>query len=170
MSRGQKANDDIKEKAFALLAVNNSYSAVARELEIPRSTLMSWVKKREEMAKKGNVDSLAKLRQEKKEEFIAKSWDSITTAQSLIERRLKRALDSEEKIDKLLEVVAKEDEKVLNQAQKNNIYKMLFSIRVEDLGKLATVLGTLYDKQALACKEETTIIGGTVAFKKFEDF
>ena len=32
MAKGQKYNDDIREKAIALLTVNNSVSFVAREL------------------------------------------------------------------------------------------------------------------------------------------
>ena len=35
MARGQKYNDDLKEQAYALLAVNNSVAFVAKELGLP---------------------------------------------------------------------------------------------------------------------------------------
>ena len=40
--KGQKYNDDIKEKAIAMLTVNNSVSYVAKKLELPRSTVKTW--------------------------------------------------------------------------------------------------------------------------------
>ena len=46
----------------------------------------------------------------------------------------------------------------------------LAKIKVEDVKSLATVLGTLYDKQALANKEATAIVEGSITVKKFEDF
>ena len=36
------------------------------------------------------------------------------------------------------------------------------AIKVEDVGKLATMLGTLYDKQALANNEATSKVDGVI--------
>nr|DAI27434.1 MAG TPA: hypothetical protein [Caudoviricetes sp.] len=44
------------------------------------------------------------------------------------------------------------------------------AIKIESVKELAVVLGTLYDKQALANKEATAIVEGNIAVKKFEDF
>jgi hypothetical protein len=45
---------------------------------------------------------------------------------------------------------------------------MVASLKCDDLGRLVAILGTLYDKQALANREETEIVGGSVV-AKFED-
>ena len=48
MAKGKKYNDDIKEKAYALLACNNNAQVVADELAIPYTTVKTeekkWVK------------------------------------------------------------------------------------------------------------------------------
>lgn len=38
-----------------------------------------------------------------------------------------------------------------------------------DYREISTVVGTLYDKQALAANEPTNVVGGSVEVKKFED-
>lgn len=45
MARGKKYNDDIKEKAFALLACNNNAQVVADKLGLPYTTVKGWEKK-----------------------------------------------------------------------------------------------------------------------------
>ena len=44
MAQGKKYNDDVKERAFALLACNNSVAYVAKELDLPYSTVKTWEK------------------------------------------------------------------------------------------------------------------------------
>lgn len=134
MSKGKKYNDDVKEKAYALLGAGNSYSFVSRKLGIPESTLRGW-KGQESNAE--NEENLVKLRAKKKEEFATRAWQAINLAQTLLERSLKRAVDENKEID---------------------------------LGKLVTIIGTLYDKQALANKEATEIVDGEIGVRKFEDF
>ena len=68
----------------------------------------------------------------------------------------------------MMEELAKADS--ITDSQRRALYKKLESIKIEDIGKLAVVLGTIYDKQALANKEATSIIDGSIAVKKFEDF
>ena len=69
MARGQKYNDDLKEKALALLAVNNSVSFVAKELGLPRSTVKTWKEVYDKEAEESGGPTIAKLRKEKKEGF-----------------------------------------------------------------------------------------------------
>lgn len=122
MAKGKKFNDDIREKAFAMLATNNNLSEVAREVGVNESTLRTW------KSEKRN-DEFTKLRQKKKEEFVNRAWDIVKLGQELILKEL-------------------------NEAKNNNT-----SI---DIGKLSTVIGTMYDKQALINDEATANIGITV--------
>lgn len=170
MAKGRKYNDDIKEKAFALLAVNNSVSCVAGQLGLPRSTVKSWKEAYDKKAKGSGEDTIAELRQKKKEEFVENAWGLIGKIRTLLERRLDRALDSEDILDELVEEITKLDHKDLSDTQRKALYSKMNSIKVESVKELAVVLGTLYDKQALANKEATAIVEGNIAVKKFEDY
>lgn len=186
MARGQKFNDDLKEKAFALLAVNNSVAYVAKELGLPYTTVKTWEKKFIQKSKElsereanqtenankseseGEEFDLIKLRNQKKKEFVNDSWNLISKVKTVLERRLDRAIRSEDVIDKLLNEILSLDGKELTDTQRKALYSKISSVKVENVRELAIVLGTLYDKQALANKEATQIVGGDVAVK-FED-
>lgn len=170
MAKGQKYNDDIREKAIALLTVNNSVSFVARELGLPRSTVKSWKEAFDKEAEASGEDNIAKLRQKKKEDFINDAWKLIDLSKGVLEKRLTRAMDNEEALDELVEEISKLDYKTLTSQQRQALYMKLAKIKVDDVKSLATVLGTLYDKQALANKEATAIVEGSITVKKFEDF
>ncbi len=170
MAKGQKYNDDIREKAIALLTVNNSVSFVARELGLPRSTVKSWKEAFDKEAEESGEDNIAKLRQKKKEDFINDAWKLIDLSKGVLEKRLTRAMDNEEALDELVEEISKLDYKTLTSQQRQALYMKLAKIKVDDVKSLATVLGTLYDKQALANKEATAIVEESITVKKFEDF
>ena len=170
MAKGQKYNDDIREKAIALLTVNNSVSFVARELGLPRSTVKSWKEAFDKEAEESGEDNIAKLRQKKKEDFINDAWKLIDLSKGVLEKRLTRAMDNEEALDELVEEISKLDYKTLTSQQRQALYMKLAKIKVDDVKSLATVLGTLYDKQALANKEATAIVEGSITVKKFEYF
>ena len=169
MARGQKYNDDLKEKALALLAVNNSVSFVAKELGLPRSTVKTWKEVYDKEAEESGEPTIAKLRQEKKEEFVENAWGLIGKVQTLLERRLDRAIGSENVIDELLTEITSLDRKELTDAQRKLLYMKISTIKVESVKELSVVLGTLYDKQALANKEATSIVEGNIGVRKFED-
>lgn len=149
MAQGKKYNDDIKEKAFALLACNNNIAEVARALNLPHSTVKTWrnnylAKSKELAAQAKNGEQtdeldLAKLRQQEKEKLIRNAWRIIGKSQTLIERRIDKALDNPD--DAECEMGVRE---------------------------LSTVLGTLYDKASLAAREPTEIVEGNVVVR-FED-
>ena len=149
MAQGKKYNDDIKEKAFALLATNNSVAEVAKILELPRTTVQSW---KDSMNKD---EEFVALRRKKKSEFVEDAWKIINSAKSLLQRRLDRAIQHEDALDELVDEINRLDYKDLTNEQRKALYKKLNTIKVEDVGKIATVLGTIYDKQALANDEPT---------------
>ena len=188
MAQGKKYNDDLKERAFALLACNNSVAYVAKELDLPYSTIKTWEKKflaqseelarqekerddgspNDEVTKSNDKLDLAKLRKKKKEEFVESAWGLISKCETLIERRLNRAIGSEDVIDELLDEILQLDHKELTEPQRKALYSRIAAIKIENVKELAVVLGTLYDKQALANKEATSIVDNNVTIK-FED-
>ncbi|MBR2474173.1 MAG: transposase [Clostridia bacterium] len=163
MAQGKKYPQEIKEKALALLAVNTNVSAVARELGLPRSTIVTWQQEAE------NDEDFGKLRQQKKEEFISGAWDIVMRAQRLINRRLDRAEKEEAELDRLLDEVECMSDDELSDAQRRVLVKRITDLKLDDIGKLGTVMGTMFDKHALALNQPTTIHGGEVAVRKFEE-
>ena len=170
MAKGKKYNDDIKEKAFALLAVNNSVSYVAEQLGLPRTTVRTWKVQYDKKAAEGGEDTIDELRQKNKAKFVDEAWGLIGKIRFLLERRLDCALDSEDILDELVEEITKLDHKQLTDSQRKALYCKMSAIKIESVKELAVVLGTLYDKQAHANKEGTAIVEGNIAVKKFEDF
>lgn len=182
MAQGKKYNDDIKEKAFALLACNNSVADVARELKLPYTTVKTWqikfIEQSKELAQqeiengerdeRSDEKDLVRLRQKKKEEFINEAWNLVSKTKTLIERRLDRAIESEDVIDQILDEILSLDKEDLSDQQRRSICSKISAIKIENVRELAIVLGTLYDKQALANKEPTAVFDGSMTIK-FED-
>ena len=81
-----------------------------------------------------------------------------------------RAIESEDELDRLVEEICRLDNKDLTNEQRKALYSRIKSLKLEQAKELAVVLGTLYDKQALANKEATAIVEGNITVKKFEDF
>lgn len=161
MAQGKKWDEKLREKAIALHLSGKTISNVARELSIGYTTVYGWVKDLE------NCPDFEELRKIKRQEFIENAWDCVGKAQMLLGKRLTRAINDEEIIDELIET-AKNDED-LDLIERKALLSKLSTIKLEDVGKLATVIGTMYDKQALASNEPTNIQGGEVTIKRFED-
>lgn len=161
MKKRKSYTEEDKQKAMALLAVK-SLSQVSKELIIPKTTLLYWQKEFDKNATEQNEPTIEQLRTNKKKEFADKAWKSINKIQTLLERRLERAVQSEDKIDELLLEILELDGKDLTKDQRKALYQKISSIKVESVKELAVVLGTLYDKQALANNESTQNISGTI--------
>lgn len=193
-----------KEKTAALkrLKAGESASAISREMNIPRTTLLSWQKNdvatgagarkkttraREKAStsstggkdsedlkerdspdepndKSGEEAEKEKKRKseliENKKKFSKDSWKNIEKAQEIINRRLDRALKQEAVLDEIVDIVLGADSEDLSEEQKKSILHKLRKIRLDDVRDIAVVIGTLYDKQALANDEATNIVDG----------
>lgn len=155
-------SDRERELAYALYAITGNVTAVAEKMNIPRSTVDFWVKH-------FSADGLEDLRRQQKETFIADAWKIIGDAQDIIKRRIQRAIHSEEAIDTLIDEVANIPDEELSRDARKAIVKKLNAISCEEISKLAVVMGTMYDKAALASKEATTIVGGSLTLEDFND-
>lgn len=151
MAQGSKYTDEQREQALAMLTTM-SVKAVSENLDIPENTLRDWKKN----AEKINPE-FVELRNKKKEEFVESSWRIIEKANKLIEKKIDRALSAEEGIDKIMKK-AKGNES-LDKDDIVTLTKNINKLGIENIGQVSTVIGTLYDKQALINKEATTRLG-----------
>ncbi len=159
MAKGKKYDPEIKERAIALLAVYDSVSKVAKELNLPWSTVDTW--KKEKSDEGGGFE---KLREQKKEEFIQNAWSCVMKSQGLIMKRLERAERSEAAIDELIDEV--ESDSDLSYPERKALITKLAVIKLDDVSKLGVIMGTMYDKYALAANEPTVNHGGVVRFEE----
>ena len=114
-----------------------------------------------------DVSALSELRKRRKAEFVDRAWKMLERSQILLERRINRAYEQEDKIDAIIRLIGERGgADKLTQTDRNELYKVLGEIKLESTRSLSTLLGTLYDKQALAAKEPTVNVGGVL---KFED-
>lgn len=143
--RGSKIDDDIKELAIALLSTNQSMTKISQKLKIPLSTLSTWKKEVE------NDTEFVEVRRKNKERFVTDAWGVIGDSLSLIARRVKRALEEEDEIDKLKDAVIAG----APNGDNKSIYARFNSLKIENISSLSSIVGVLYDKQALINNEPT---------------
>lgn len=169
MGRGKDTSDDIKEKAIAMLLTGSSLSEVSKALKVPKSTIAVWKNKDNE-----TNDKIGRLRTEKKMEWANKAWNVVGLGTTLLERRLKRAVEQEDEIDELIDntLDAIEHDADLTSVQKHNKYVAVSSkisaLKIDDINKIAVTVGTMYDKTALAQGEATESVkmSGTLTLEQ----
>lgn len=152
MARGKKFNDDIKESVRAVMATTNNVMEVSRQFNIPVRTLYDWQR---EWESEDCEDNFTKLRKENKERFIKQAGDIIEKATALLDKKVSRALDNEKEIDKIISTVIDDDE--MSKEKKKEILGKLSQMKLEDVQKLSIMIGTMYDKRALAKGDATEI-------------
>ena len=181
MPRGVGHGDEIKEKAFALLATGESVAATAKTLGLKYSTVKTWEKKwsskklaeptqpgahpqtpdgenppAQSEGESEREPSLNELRTKRKKEFADNAWRIIEDAQKVLERRVSRALHKEDVLDEIVAMVEANEAGFSAEEQKRMLNR-LSHVRLDDMRALSGVLATLYDKQALAVGEATEI-------------
>ena len=161
MAQGKKFSAEIREKALALLASGKSVPEVAKECNLNYNTVYGW------NVRQGKDDPrFEELKSLKKEEFIKNAWDCVMRSQRLIKRRLERVERSEDAIDKLIDEIVENTDEDVTFADKRALINKLSAIELPDLSKLGVIMGTMYDKYALASNEPTVNHGGVVRFEE----
>ena len=160
-----KYPDRIKEEVLAKLALNIPMLQLSREYEIPVTTISSW--KKEAMEKS---DEFENLRKENKAKFVNNAWNLINDAMAVAQKRVGRSKDFEENVDIVANTIKKNSNKLcedlgIGYFDLLNLVKELQQMKTIKVGELSTLIGTMYDKQALASDEPTENVN-----VKLEDF
>lgn len=159
--QGKKYSNIQREQILADYLTEGSITAIARRYSMSSNTIYEWLRKGEEDG------TLQKLRDEKKREFINVAWSTIGKGAELINRRVARALENESELDKLIDEIM--DNTDISAEEKKAAVKKITAMKLEDITKISTAMGTLYDKAALANNEATQRIDGNLNITKFED-
>jgi uncharacterized protein YdaT len=143
--RGKKYSDEVKEKAYALYAINGNYEETSRALGVPANTIAGWIKNKP-------PDEFEKLRAENKQRFIDQAGKLIDKGMTLLDRRFTRAIEHENEINALIDVVFDSE---ISQKEKEKVARKLSELQLQNIRDITTAVGTLYDKRALAQGEST---------------
>lgn len=163
-----KIDDQTKEMALALLATNKSAPRVAEMLNLKVSTVKSWELKAKEKEKAINEGKLKddgelklnETRLKNKKKFVDNAWNLINESMEVAQKRVTRSNKLEENID-LVAKAMKDNAKRIEDATGIgwfallDIIKELQAMKSVKVGELSTLIGTMYDKQALANGEAT---------------
>lgn len=143
MARGKKTDTLTVYKIMLSVFSTNNFSETARNLNIPEKTVETIYKK--------NIDKeeFAKLRQEKREEFIDKATRIVNKGAELIERKLTLALEQEEVLEILIDEVMGIKDDDIKYKEKVNTIKKISKLQLNNLSELTTTVGIIYDKKIL---------------------
>lgn len=164
--RGEMYDNETMERAYALFELTDNNRAIGRKLGVPEATVRGWRKKY--LARLETDEEFAKVRALKKERLVRDAWRGVELSMRSLLRRLERAVQEEDEIDSLIALAEQAaTEEGIPQQERQALLNRLRVLKCEDLGKLVTVIGTLYDKQALASGEDT--VHASVSISPFED-
>ena len=165
MPRGKKTPPEVVYQIMTSWTVTDNYKETARELDLPYMTVKSIVEKNKEKPE------FVKLRNEKMGEFSNRASEIIQKGLTLLNKRLDRAIASEEDLDILIDEIYATDRQELAQDEKNRLVAKIRALQLQDIRAVTTAIGTLYDKKALADgnpTERTEIVGGDTLSKLAE--
>ncbi len=157
MPRGKKTPPEVVYQIMTSWVITNNYKETARDLDLPYMTVKSIVDKNKDKPE------FVKLRNEKMSEFSSRASEIIQKGLTLLNKRLDRAIASEEDLDLLIDEIYATDKEELSQDEKNRLVSKIRTLQVQNMKDITTAIGTLFDKKALADgkpTERTEIIGG----------
>ena len=99
-----------------------------------------------------------------------KAWKLINDAMEVTEKRVTRCKNFEENVDIVANAIKKNSDQICKDLQIGyfdllNLVKELMQLKNIKVGELSSLIGTMYDKQALASDEPTENVK-----VKLEDF
>lgn len=157
-----------KEMALALLATNKTAPRVAEMLNLKVGTVKNWelqARAKEKAIAEGKIKDdgelkLNETRLKNKQNFINNAWNLINESMEVAHKRVTRSNKLEENIDLVANAMKANAKKIEDTTGIGwfallDIIKELQAMKAVKVGELSTLIGTMYDKQALANGEAT---------------
>ena len=149
MARGKKTSPEVIYQVMESWATTQNYSETARELGMAMTTVEKIVKSNKDKPE------FVKLCDEKKKAFADKATEIIDKGLKILDMRLSMALDKQYELDKLIDEISSTDEEEISYKQKMSAINIIQEARIQKIKDISTMIGTLYDKRALAKGEST---------------
>lgn len=141
-------SDEKREQVKALLVTGMSKDKVAKTLKISWDTV--------NRISEEEPDKIEEFRDIKRMQFVDRLWNSMDSALKLADKRIALAIDANQKLDQLSDMVGDSD---LDPKKQYELQKAIENISSVPLGQISTFIGTIYDKHALMTGGKTADIG-----------
>lgn len=144
MPRGVKTPKPKEYDIMVSYAITNSYRATARDMGVTDCCVKDVIER--------NYDEFLKIQAEKKEDFLSRSNRIIDKMTNLLDRRVTRALDKEDEIDKTIDFIwdvdenAEDKDEKMTYKEKVALVKQLGRISLNSMNEITTSMGTVFDK------------------------
>lgn len=144
MPRGVKTPKPKEYDIMVSYAITNSYNATAKQFNVSDTTVKDIIER--------NYDDFKKIQEEKKEDFLSRSNRIIDKMTNLLDRRVTRALDKEDEIDKTIDFIwnvdenAEDKDEKMTYKEKVALVKQLGRISLNSMNEITTSMGTVFDK------------------------
>jgi len=144
MPRGVKTPKSKEYDIMVSYAITNSYNATAKQLGCSDDTVKNVIER--------NYEEFRKIQKEKKEDFLSRSNRIIDKMTNLLDRRVTRALEKEEEIDKTIDFIwdvdenAEDKDEKMTYKEKVALVKQLGRISLNTMNEITTSMGTVFDK------------------------
>lgn len=143
MARGKKTPPEVVYQIMTSWVVTNNYKETARDLGLPYMTVKSIVDKNKDKPE------FVKLRDEKMNEFSIRASEIIQKGLTLLNKRLDRAITSEEDLDLLIDEIFATNKEELSQDEKNRLVVKIKALQLQDIKAIVNAIGVLTDKKLL---------------------
>ena len=110
MPRGVKTPKPKEYDIMVSYAITNSYNATGKQFNVSDTTVKDIIDR--------NQEEFKKIQEEKKEDFLNRSNRIIDKMTNLLDRRVSRALDKEEEIDRTIDFIMSIDENAEDKEEK----------------------------------------------------
>ena len=144
MPRGVKTPKPKEYDIMVSYAITNSYNATAKQFNVSDTTVKDIIER--------NYDDFKKIQEEKKEDFLSRSNRIIDKMTNLLDRRVTRALEKEDEIDKTIDFIwdvdenAEDKDEKMTYKEKVALVKQLGRISLNSMNEITTSMGTVFDK------------------------
>lgn len=165
MAKGKKTSPEVIYKVMVSWSLTQSFAETARELGMPETTVEKIVKDHKD------EKEFAELCAENKEWFKSSAERILRKSTTLLERKLDRALYDEAQLDALIDDIFKNavSEEGISPEHRKALIKTLSSMQLYDIKALSTVIGTTFDKKALAEGDATENVKVEIKLPKDAD-
>lgn len=153
--RGKKTSPEDVYKVMTAWAIHRNNMEVSRLTGVPEPTVRKIVDDNKDK------EEFAKLCEEKRDEFSEKASRIIDKGLKILDKRLTTALEKQDALDKLIDEIESTDEDEISHKQKMSAISLIQEAQIQRIKDISTMIGTLYDKRALARGESTQNLGFT---------
>ena len=140
MARGKKLKPQQVYDIMSSWAVTGNFAETSRELGYAVSTVETIVKRNKDK------DEYISLVKQKRADFSARADKIIDKELRLLVRQLSRAIDRENEIDELIDVIADADAEVISDRDRTEVLKRLARLKIEDVKAIITAISDHYYK------------------------